>query len=104
MPLNIRDRLLIGSQLHFFLPIVVTKVPRIQHIILNRVVVVRQGLHMVWPNEPPLIILAWHRILDILQVVIGRQIQIIRRRDVVVHQLRAILDNPESLIRIVGLA
>ena len=85
VPLDIRDRLFIGSQLDFFLAIVVTKVPRIENIVLNRVVMVGQGLHVMRPNEPLSVILVRQRILDRLQVVIGRQIQIVRRRDVVVH-------------------
>ena len=58
-------------------------------------------------NEPRLRILlvaGWHIVLDILEVVVRREIQVIAGRNVVVNELSAVLDDTESLIGIVLLS
>ena len=55
-------------------------------------------------NEPPLVILVWHSILDVFEIVIGRKIEFVGGRYVVVHKLRAILNYTKALVRVVLLA
>ena len=58
-------------------------------------------------NEPwfrILLVARRHIVLDILEIVVRRQIQVIAGRNVVVNELSAILDDTESLIRIVLLS
>ena len=104
MLLDVIDGLLIVGQFLLVLAIVVAEVARVQHIVLQRVVVVGQGLQVMRTDEPPFIILVGHGILNVLQVVIGRQIELIRRRDIVVNKLRSILNKTESLVRVILLA
>ena len=66
VPLYVIDRLLVLAELLLCLAIVVAEVARVQHIILKRVVVVSQRLQMMRPNEPLFIVLARHRIVDVL--------------------------------------
>ena len=54
-------------------------------------------------NEP-LFVLHTHLILNVLEIVIWRQIQFIAGRDIVMHELCSVLDQTESLIRVVLLA
>ena len=58
----------------------------------------------MWPNVPLAFILVWHRILNVLQVVVGWQVQVVRRGDVVIDKLVTILDHSKSLVGVVLLA
>ena len=103
MSLDVRDCLLVCRQFFFLFTIVIAEVARIEHIILDRVVVISQRLQVMRPDEPLFVVLARHRILNVLQVVVRGQVQIVRRRDVVVHQLGPILDNTKALIWVISL-
>ena len=62
---------------------------------------------MMGANEPwfrILLVARRHIVLDILEIVVRRQIQVIAGRNVVVNELSAILDDTESLIGIVLLS
>ena len=58
-------------------------------------------------NEPRfriLLIARRHIVLDILEIVVRREIQVIARRNVVVNELSAILDHTEPLIGVILLS
>ena len=58
-------------------------------------------------NEPRLGILLVarrHIVLDVLEIVIRREIKVIARRNVVVNELGAVLDDTKSLIGVVLLS
>ena len=62
---------------------------------------------MMGANEPwfrILLVARRHIVLDILEIVVRRQIQVIAGRNVVVHELSAILNDTESLIGVVLLS
>ena len=65
---------------------------------------VSQRLNVMRSNEPLLLVFDWHLILNVLQVVIRRQIEIIRSCDIVIDKLSVIFDQTEALIRIILLA
>ena len=59
------------------------------------------------PNEPRLrifLVARRHIVLDILEIVVRRQIQVIAGRNVVVNELSSVLDDTESLIGVVLLS
>lgn len=103
MILNVLYRLLIVRQLFLFIAIVVAEVAGVEHVVTQRVKMASQRLHVMWPDEPPLVLHA-HLILDILEIVVWRQVQLVACRDVIVHELSAILYQTEALIWIVLLA
>ena len=62
---------------------------------------------MMGANEPwfrILLVARRHIVLDILEIVVRRQIQVITGRNVVVNELSSVLDNTESLIGVVLLS
>ena len=55
-------------------------------------------------DEPSPLILVWQCFLYVLQVVVGWQVQVVRRGDVVIDKLVTILDHSKSLVGVVLLA
>ena len=96
--------LVIGRGRSLITIFVVTVVARVKYIVLQRVEMVGQRLDMMRPDEPLLGILLGQVVLHIFQVVVGRQVHFVGGRDVVVYELGTILDDTESLVRIVLLA
>lgn len=72
--LDVVDGLFIVCQLFFFIPIVVTKVTSVKHIVLQRVVVIRKGLQVMGTDEPLFVVLVRHGILNVLEIIVGRQV------------------------------
>lgn len=97
------DRLLVVRQLLFLIAVVVAEVASVEHIVTQRVEVVRERLDVVRPDKPSFVLDA-HLILHVLQVVVRWKVQLVTRGDVVVHQLSAILNHTESLVWVVLLA
>ena len=85
MFLNVLNGLLVVGQLLLFFAIVATEVSSVEHVILERVEVIGQRLQVMGPDEPFFLILVRHRILDVLKIIVGGQVQSVAGRDVVVH-------------------
>ena len=104
MPLDVIDSSLVLSQLLLLLAVVVAEVACVEHVVLQRVEMVSQRFDVMRADEPLFVVLVWQGVLDVLQVVVGRQIELITRRDVVMHKLCAILNHTKPLVGIVLLA
>ena len=80
-----------------------TEVTRVEYIVSHRVEVACERLHVMRSDEP-LLVLNSHGILNILEVVVGRQVKLVASRNVVVHKLRSILDQAKPFVWIVLLS
>ncbi len=58
----------------------------------------------MWPDEPFAVILVWNYVLDMLLVIVRRQVHRVAGRYVVVDEGFLTIDHSESLIGVVGLA
>lgn len=72
-----------------------TKVVSVENIILHGLSVLRHRLNVVRPDEPFLIAILGQLVLDVSVVVVHRQIELVRRRNVVIQQGAFIRDLPE---------
>lgn len=103
MILDVFDGLLVIRGFDILVPIVVAEVTRVEHIVAHRVEMAREGLHVMRPDEP-LLVLNTHAILNILEVIVGRQVQLVACRDVVVHELRSVLDQSKPFVWVILLS
>ena len=103
MILDVVDGLFVIRGFDILVPIVVAEVTRVEHIVAHRVEMAREGLHVMRPDEP-LLVLNPHAILHILEVIIGRQVQLVASRDVVVHKLRSVLDQSKPFVWVILLS
>jgi hypothetical protein len=98
---------LLGLVALLFLPvllIVVRVVPRVQHVVLHTLLMPRQRLQVVRPDEPlRRTVLLGQGALDVLQVIVSRQVQRVARRHVVIEQA-VVLDQTELLLRVIVVA
>lgn len=85
MFLDVLNGLLVVGQLLLLFAIVAAEVASVEHVILERVEVVGQRLQVMGPDEPLFLILVRHRVLNVLQIVVGGQVQSVAGRYVVVH-------------------
>ena len=104
MPLDVIDCSFVLCQLLLLLSVVVAEVARVQNIVLQRVEVIGQRLNVMGTDEPIPIVFVRQGVLDVLQVVVRRQVELITGRDVIMHKLCAIFNHTEALIRVVLLA
>ena len=79
------------------------EVARVEYVVTQRIEVIREGRDMMRSDEPLLVVNA-HAILNILEVVVGRQVQLVARRDVVMHELGAILYQSETFVWVILLS
>ena len=92
MPLNVFKSLLVIGELLLdsVIFVVMAEVTRVEHIVLDRIVVGSQRLEMVRPNEPPLL-LGRLLVLDVLEIVVCWQVTVVGRGYTVVYLLCAVL-------------
>ena len=79
------------------------EVARVEYVVTQRIEVIREGRDVMRSDEPLLVVNA-HAILNILEVVVGRQVQLVARRDVVMHELGAILYQSETFVWVILLS
>ena len=104
MPLDVIDCSFVLCQLLLLLSVVVAEVARVQNIVLQRVEVIGQRLNVMGTDEPIPIVFVRQGVLDVLQVVVRRQVELITGRDVIMNKLCTIFNHTEALIRVVLLA
>ena len=66
---------------------------------------VSERLNVMGSDKPLLgLFSSWEVVLNILEVVVGRQVQLVARRDVVMHELGAILYQSETFVWVILLS
>ena len=84
------------------------EVPRVKHIVFERIEVISQGSNVMRSDKPffaILVVLARQVILDVLQVVVRWQVELVTGRDHVIQKLRVVfLDHTKALVRVELLA
>ena len=92
MLLNVFESLLVVSELLLdpVVFVIMAEVTRVQHVVLDGIVVSCQGFEMVRPDEPSLF-LGGLLILDVLEVVVCWQVAVVGCGYTVVYLLSAVL-------------
>ena len=84
------------------------EVPRVKHIVFERIEVISQGSNVMRSDKPffaILVVLTRQVILDVLQVVVRWQVELVTGRDHVIQKLRVVfLDYTKALVRVELLA
>jgi hypothetical protein len=61
-----------------------TIIVRIEHIVFKTQLVISQGADMMGFNEPLLVVIFWDQLLDLLMVVLCRQVDLVASGDIVI--------------------
>ena len=76
----------------------------IEHIVFKTQLVISQGTDMMGFNEPLLVVIFWDQLLDLLMVVLCRQVYLVASGDIVIQQLIVSLDHSKLGRRVEWLA
>jgi hypothetical protein len=61
-----------------------TVIVRIEHIVFKTQLVISKGADMMGFNEPLLVVIFWDQLLDLLMVVLCRQVDLVASGDIVI--------------------
>ncbi len=81
-----------------------TIIVRIEHIVFKTQLVISQGADMMGFDEPLLVIIFWDQLLDLLMVVLCRQVDLVASCDIVIQQFIVSLDHSKLGRRVEWLA